>query len=101
MGKTKTGKNSPTECSLCRFISDPHRYMHWIFRDSPTCLIGVPNTDIHKIYCIFKNHKERPGGHNINVMIEVMLRLKEPGEHLEYHDGEHFFIVIDTRRRSK
>lgn len=82
-------------CKLCEIIADPRRCI-WVFRNSPLCLICVFRP--HKILCIYKKHTGQPGGHNINQMVEIMLRLKKEGERLDYYDHNHFHIVINTRR---
>lgn len=84
-----------TECLYCEILKDPQKYFDQILYESTTCIVGVKRGQ--DIICIFNKHLDNPGGKIINKMTDVLLKIKRPGEKVEYGDHKHFHIILKKK----
>ena len=97
MLSTKTAK-----CRFCEILKNPHKHSSWVYCENDfwlICNLYYPKPDKHyyRPVCIFKKCGEMPGGHNLNVIIEILKRGMSKNEELVFQDGKHYHICIKTK----
>lgn len=80
-----------TKCIYCNAVKRPKKYLQWVFGETDIYIAGVLNRDVIVIY---KKHGQPPGGKNINLMTDAILKLKTPWEKFEHEDHEHYRVRI-------
>jgi len=91
-----------SKCKFCKILKDPHKYSSWVYCENDLwliCNLEYPKLDKfwYRPVCIYKKHGELPGGHNLNVITEILKRGMSKNEEMVMRDHEHFHICIKEK----